>query len=145
MSTPYLQCYGCNTALLHHNRIGIPSPYLHKYVFLSYITILCHSTQSIYDPSIHNNTYSFKPNLHQLLFLTLMSPHAKPSPKLFHQTVPPSLPPISLPLGVNPITNHQQGSKLICILSNRKEPPPSYSTIVFTLTMGYIAPSHSYT
>ena len=56
----------------------------------------------------------------------LLLPSVKPSPKSFHQTTPPNLPPISMPSCKISTTNHQQGSKQICVISNRKQTPKAF-------------------
>lgn len=98
--------YGHKYALLHPNRVFWTFTILTQICCLSHL-ICFHISLLFYDLcqdlSIHNNTYSFKPGLRDLLFLILMLSQAKPFLKSFYQTTPPNLPPISMPPCANPI------------------------------------------
>ena len=115
---------GSKIALLHRNRVYLILIILTQLCSLSHITYQCHFALYVRDPSLRNNTYSFKPNVQEFFSLALVSLQAKPSLKSLHQIAPPSLLPSFLPLVANNLnqistTNHQQGRQPICILSKR--------------------------
>ena len=136
-----LWAYICNTT----SQEGLLTlTILTQICFLSYITHQCHFAIYVHHP-LHNNIYSFKLDLRDLLFLTMMLSQEK---TLYEVVLPncttklaTNLPTSRYQLhNFNKIstTNRQQGSKPL--MTSR-----SYSTINLTLTMRYIAPSRSYT
>ena len=117
LSLQWLACRRSYGRRLHHNRVCLTFTIVTEICFLSYI----HINVIMHYLSIH------KPDLHVLLFLTLMLRQAKLSPKALHQNCITKLATnlfVAKRKTHNLIkistTNHQQESKLICFLSNPK-------------------------